>query len=124
MRGAVNAAAPFRPVVRRDLAHVLSQYPESLEPFTSLKTGLPSPSSTDRPTVIPRKAFAESSGSQTTPDSRILRMRRVIASEFMTLDGVMQSPGAPDEDTSGGFDLGGWIAHYWDDKMDEMLSAV
>ena len=51
-------------------------------------------------------------------------MRRVIASEFMTLDGVMQSPGAPDEDTSGGFSLGGWIAHYWDDKMEKMLGAL
>lgn len=45
-------------------------------------------------------------------------MRRVIASTFVSLDGVMQAPGGPDEDPTGGFGHGGWQAAYWDDTMD------
>jgi dihydrofolate reductase len=40
-------------------------------------------------------------------------MRKIIIQEFITLDGVMQAPGAPDEDTSGGFKFGGWTAPYF-----------
>jgi dihydrofolate reductase len=47
-------------------------------------------------------------------------MRHLIAIEFVTLDGVIQSPGGPDEDTSGGFPHGGWIAAY----ADPVQSAV
>jgi len=39
---------------------------------------------------------------------------RVVASEFMSLDGVVQAPGGPDEDTSGGFTHGGWSHPYFD----------
>src|SRR4051794_41810971 len=42
-------------------------------------------------------------------------MRKLVAAEFMTLDGVMQAPGSPDEDRSGGFDQGGWQLSYFDD---------
>ena len=41
-------------------------------------------------------------------------MRKVIVLEHITLDGVIQAPGGPDEDTSGGFAYGGWIAPYSD----------
>jgi dihydrofolate reductase len=41
-------------------------------------------------------------------------MRKVIANEFMSLDGVAQAPGAADEDTSGGFAHGGWHMSYFD----------
>ena len=44
-------------------------------------------------------------------------MRKVIVSEFITLDGVIQSPGYPDEDTSDGFEAGGWIQPYFDDAL-------
>jgi dihydrofolate reductase len=44
-------------------------------------------------------------------------MRKIIALEHITLDGVIQAPGGPDEDTSGGFTHGGWIASYSDDLL-------
>ena len=42
-------------------------------------------------------------------------MRKVIADEWMTLDGVIQAPGQPDEDRTGGFQHGGWHLGYLDD---------
>jgi dihydrofolate reductase len=42
-------------------------------------------------------------------------MRKVIVQEWMTLDGVVQTPGAADEDTTGGFKYGGWHLRYFDD---------
>jgi dihydrofolate reductase len=42
-------------------------------------------------------------------------MRKVIVHTWMTLDGVAQAPGAPEEDTSGGFQHGGWHLPYFDD---------
>lgn len=45
-------------------------------------------------------------------------MRRLIASTFASLDGIMQAPGGPEEDPTGGFTLGGWTFAYSDDSMD------
>ena len=42
-------------------------------------------------------------------------MRKIIVISMITLDGVMQAPGGPEEDTSGGFTDGGWTAPYLDD---------
>jgi dihydrofolate reductase len=44
-------------------------------------------------------------------------MRKLIASTFVSLDGVMQAPGGPDEDRTGGFAFGGWTFQHWDDAM-------
>ena len=42
-------------------------------------------------------------------------MRKIITTTFISLDGVMQAPGGPDEDRDGGFSHGGWMFGYWDD---------
>jgi dihydrofolate reductase len=42
-------------------------------------------------------------------------MRKIVAAAFVSLDGVMQAPGGPDEDPTGGFQHGGWTTIYWDD---------
>jgi dihydrofolate reductase len=44
-------------------------------------------------------------------------MRILAVNTFVSLDGVMQAPGGPDEDPTGGFTLGGWGANYFDDEM-------
>jgi dihydrofolate reductase len=44
-------------------------------------------------------------------------MRKLIASTFVSLDGVMQAPGGPDEDPTGGFEHGGWMVGYGDESM-------
>jgi dihydrofolate reductase len=44
-------------------------------------------------------------------------MRKLIASTFVSLDGIMQAPGGPEEDPNG-FSLGGWTFSYWDESMD------
>jgi dihydrofolate reductase len=47
-----------------------------------------------------------------------------MVTTFMTLDGVMQAPGAPDEDDSGGFTHGGWSVNYWDDLMGQVMGEA
>ena len=45
-------------------------------------------------------------------------MKKLIVSTFVSLDGILQAPGGPEEDPTGGFALGGWMAGYADDSMD------
>jgi dihydrofolate reductase len=49
-------------------------------------------------------------------------MRTLAVNTFMSLDGVMQSPGGPDEDPTGGFDHGGWAVNYFDDEMMQRMA--
>jgi dihydrofolate reductase len=51
-------------------------------------------------------------------------MRKLIVSEFISLDGVMQAPGAADEDTEGGFRHGGWTLPYWHDDIGNTFGAL
>jgi dihydrofolate reductase len=51
-------------------------------------------------------------------------MRKLIVSEFVTLDGVMQAPGGKDEDRDGGFEHGGWTIPYWHDDIGAAFGAL
>ena len=51
-------------------------------------------------------------------------MRKVVASAFVSLDGVMQAPGGPEEDPTGGFRFGGWTAPYWDDEIGQVMAEL
>ena len=49
-------------------------------------------------------------------------MRKLIVGTFLTLDGVMQAPGGPDEDHDGGFRHGGWLVPYYDEKFGDIMT--
>jgi dihydrofolate reductase len=51
-------------------------------------------------------------------------MRKIIVSTFLSMDGVMQAPGGPQEDTSNGFAYGGWIAPLGDEVMNQELGKI
>lgn len=51
-------------------------------------------------------------------------MRRIISGTFLSLDGVMQAPGGPDEDLESGFQFGGWAFHYFDEESGAALDEV
>jgi dihydrofolate reductase len=51
-------------------------------------------------------------------------MRKIVVSEFVSLDGVLQAPGGQDEDTEGGFAHGGWTWPYWHDEIGAHFAQV
>lgn len=48
-------------------------------------------------------------------------MRKLVVGTFVTLDGVMQAPGGPEEDRDGGFEHGGWSVKHWDNMMGQLI---
>ncbi len=51
-------------------------------------------------------------------------MRKIIASAFLSLDGVMQAPGGPDEDPTGDFRHGGWATTLWDSGTEAAMGEL
>ncbi len=51
-------------------------------------------------------------------------MRKLVSSTFVSLDGVMQAPGGPEEDTAGGFALGGWTVPFFDQSVGEFMDDL
>lgn len=51
-------------------------------------------------------------------------MRKIIAATFVSLDGVMQAPGGPEEDPTGGFSFGGWTFPYFDEALGASMDAI
>jgi dihydrofolate reductase len=51
-------------------------------------------------------------------------MGKLVVGTFVTVDGVMQAPGAPDEDREGGFEHGGWLVPHFDDKLGQFMDGL
>lgn len=51
-------------------------------------------------------------------------MRKIVVGAFVSVDGVMQAPGGPEEDPTGGFQYGGWTVPYWDDVTDAAMGEA
>jgi len=51
-------------------------------------------------------------------------MRKLIVTTFVTLDGIMQAPGGPEEDYTGSFTSGGWSVKYWDDMLGQFMDEA
>jgi dihydrofolate reductase len=80
--------------------------------------------------IVPGTAVsAIASGTRAPAESiprkgRRIPVRKLIVSEFVSLDGVMQAPGGADEDTEGGFKHGGWTWPYWHDDIGNAFGAL
>src|SRR5829696_3650940 len=77
--------------------------------WASTRVGAPAPTSSGkRPAASPRPC-------DRNRESEEAEMRKIVVGAFVSLDGVMQAPGGPEEAPSGGFRFGGWVFPYWDE---------
>jgi dihydrofolate reductase len=53
-----------------------------------------------------------------------MTMRKLLVTTFVTVDGVMQAPGGPEEDPEGNFPYGGWSVTYWDETMNKVMDGI
>lgn len=51
-------------------------------------------------------------------------MRTIRTATFVSLDGVMQAPGGPEEDPAGGFRFGGWVFPHWDEALGRLMDRA
>jgi dihydrofolate reductase len=65
---------------------------------------------------------AQLADSQSIKRTEMSRMRQLVVGAFTTLDGVMQAPGGPDEDRDNGFQHGGWLVPYFDEKLVQIMT--
>jgi dihydrofolate reductase len=69
---------------------------------------------------LPETVFKMSTMSETNANDT---PGKLVVGTFLTLDGVMQAPGGPDEDRDSGFKQGGWSVNYWDEQMGEVMDS-
>src|SRR5215207_74035 len=82
------------------------------------RVGLP----TDDLALVPTSTEPARFGGRKEKREGRTTMAPVVVGTFLTLDGVMQGPGGPDEDRTGGFAHGGWSVGYWDDAMGKIIT--
>jgi dihydrofolate reductase len=72
---------------------------------------------------VPRRSLSDLLETEENAERKtVARMRKLVAGTFLTLDGVMQAPGGPDEDRDGGFRHGGWLVPWFDEKLVEIMT--
>jgi dihydrofolate reductase len=78
----------------------------------------------ENPSVVSRERKFVQALSISVASVRRPSMRKLIVSEFLSLDGVIQAPGGVDEDTEGGFAHGGWTVPFWHDDIGRAFFAM
>ena len=137
------ATHPHPPTCRAGISFTCRRQPGGAAHCGGQTSGLPAPSSggavearRSRVARAPSRSDAEGAldlggtvpqaaqRPRTHPRKRHKSLRKLVVSTFMTLDGVMQAPGGPEEDPTGGFTHGGWSVNYWDDVMGEAMAEA